>query len=152
VKLSDIWDGCYKYGRDAWELRDTIIDPDDKDCTWIAAAVSVVKDVAVLGLSKAHGISILLERERNTERPVPLPCRPLPLASMPSADFQSRMIQLKRRLKRHRSPDLARNACDEQKELQLALTRSPRLKVELEGVAAKPTASFQSCWLPVMPG
>jgi hypothetical protein len=120
--------------------------------TWIAAAVLVVKDVAVLGLSKAHGMSTLLERERNTERPVPLPCRPIPLASMPSADFQSRMIQLKRRLKRHRSPDLARNACDEQKELQLALTRSPRLKVELEGVAAKPTASFQSSWLPVMPG
>jgi hypothetical protein len=38
-----------------------------------------------------------------------------------------------------------------QKELQLALTRSPRLKAELEGMAAKPTASFQSCWLPVMP-
>jgi hypothetical protein len=152
VKLSDIWDGCSKYGLDAWELRDAIIDPDDEDCTWIAAAVSVVKDVAVLALSTAHGIAILLERERNKECPVPLPCRPLPLASMTSADFQSRMIKLKRRLKRHRSSDLARNACDEQRELQLALTRSPRLKTELEVAAAKPTASFQSCWLPVMPG
>jgi hypothetical protein len=87
VKLSDIWDGCSKYGLDAWELRDTIIDPDDEDCTWIAAAVLVVKDVAVLGLSTAHSIAILLERERNKECPVPLPCRPPPLASMPSADF-----------------------------------------------------------------
>jgi hypothetical protein len=103
VKLSDIWDGCSKNGLDMWELRHTIIDPDDEDSTWIAAAVSVVKNVAVLGLSTAHGIAIL-EREGNKECPVPLPCRPLPLASMPSADFQSRMIKLKRRLKRHQTP------------------------------------------------
>jgi hypothetical protein len=52
LKLIDIWDGCSKYGLDAWELRDTIFDPDDEDCAWIPAAVSVVKDVAVLGLSQ----------------------------------------------------------------------------------------------------
>jgi hypothetical protein len=116
------------------------------------AAVAVAKYVAVLGLTAVHGLTRVLKREREKDRPIPLPCRPLPLADLTSEEFLSRILKLRKRLTRNMSAELARAACEEHQAPKRELLRSPATKADLKRAAASPTASFQSCWRPLLPG
>jgi hypothetical protein len=116
------------------------------------AAVAVAKNVAVLGLTAVHGLTRVLKREREKDRPIPLPCRPLPLAYLTSEEFLSRILNLRIRLTRNRSAELARAACEEHQALKLELLRSPAAKADFKRGAASPTASFPSCLRPLLLG
>jgi hypothetical protein len=59
---------------------------------------------------------------------------------------------MRARLTRNRSAELARAACEEHQALKRELLRSPDVKADLQRTAAAPTASFQSCWRPLLPG
>jgi hypothetical protein len=94
----------------------------------------------------------VLKREREKDRPIPLPCRPLPLADLTSEEFLSRILKLRKLLTRNRSAELARAACEEHQALKRELLRSPAAKADLKRAAASPTVSFQSCWRPLLLG
>jgi hypothetical protein len=53
---------------------------------------------------------------------------------------------------RNRSAELARAACEEHQALKRELLRSPDVKADFQRTAATTTASFQSCWRPLLPG
>jgi hypothetical protein len=151
ARLQDIWNGVSKHGLDAWDLHETIVDTEDEESSWKAAAAAVTKDVAVLGLTTVQGLSRVLKQERSKDRPIPLPCRPLPLTDLTSEEFLSRILKLRARLTRNRSAEFVRAACEEHQALKRELLRSPDAKAELKHAAAAPTASFQSCWRPLLP-
>jgi hypothetical protein len=110
------------------------------------------ENVAVLGLNAVHGLTRVLKRERKKDLPIPLPCRPLPLADLTSEEFLSRILKLRIRLTRNRSAELAGAACEELQALKRGLLRSPAANADLKREDASPTASFQSCWRPLFPG
>jgi hypothetical protein len=109
---------------DAWDLHETIVDV-GRVFSWKVAAVAVAKDVAVLGLTTVHVLTRFLKREREKDRPIPLPCRPLPLADLTSEEFPSRILKLRIRLTRNRSAELARAAFEEHQALKRELLPSP---------------------------
>jgi hypothetical protein len=106
ARLQDIWDGISKHGVDAWDLHETIVDAEDERSSWAVAAAAVAKDVAVLGLTTVQGLTRVLKRERRKQRPIPLSCRPLPLAELTSEEFLSRILKLRTRSTRNRSLNL----------------------------------------------
>jgi hypothetical protein len=52
----------------------------------------------------------------------------------------------------NRLAELSRAACEDHQALKRELLRSPDVKIDLQRTAAVPTASFQSCWRPLLPG
>jgi hypothetical protein len=118
------------------------VDVEDEGSSWTAAAGAVAKDVAVLGLTTVQGLTRVLKRGRRKDRPVPLSCRPLPLADLTSEVVQSRILKLRTRLTRNRSAERARAACDEHQALKRELLRSPDVTDDLNRAAARRRRHF----------